>query len=177
MIHPIAGPEELKQEEIDELPIDLQYLPLDKTREPSAEIRKLILEALLQLCSTKAIREVIRDSNVYYLLREYHLWEQDEEALAMLENVIDILIKKEEEINVDNLKKLDIPSDLVEKFEKLWHFIQHNFVKLVYNQNIYLQLNIDRKMCTRFNKKSEKLTMFHDGMQSLLNIIASSVVP
>ena len=51
------------QDEIEELPIDLQYLDEDKEVEPDADIRKLLLEALLQLCATKKGREILRGKN------------------------------------------------------------------------------------------------------------------
>lgn len=105
---------------MEKLPLDLQYLPADKTREANIDIRKLLLETLFQLCSTRYGRTVIRDSNVYLILREYHKWETDSEALLSLENLIDVLIKTEEELqNLDNLKELDIPEEYVDKFEKI----------------------------------------------------------
>lgn len=49
LLLPLAGPDVFTLEENDSLPIDLQYLPDDKTREPDPEIRKLLLEALMQV--------------------------------------------------------------------------------------------------------------------------------
>ena len=51
LLLPLAGPEELKDEEYDELPPDLQYLGSEKQREPDPDIRKMVLEALLQVCA------------------------------------------------------------------------------------------------------------------------------
>lgn len=105
---------------MEKLPLELQYLSNDKNRERSAEMRELLLESLFQLCSTRYGRELIRESNIYLLLREYHKWETDKASLLSLENVIDVLIKTEEELlNFDNLKDVDIPQDLIEKFDKL----------------------------------------------------------
>lgn len=44
---PLAGPEEFKDDEVDKLPVDLQYLPNDKTREPDQDIRKVLVETIL----------------------------------------------------------------------------------------------------------------------------------
>lgn len=53
----------------------------------------MLLEALTQLCATKEGREILRDKNVYVILREYHKWEKDRAVLLACENVVDILIK------------------------------------------------------------------------------------
>jgi len=49
LLLPLAGPEELLEDEMNQLPIDLQYLPEDKEREPDPEIRLLLIETLLQV--------------------------------------------------------------------------------------------------------------------------------
>lgn len=55
--------------------------------------RLILLEALNQLCATKAAREVLRQKNTYVILREFHKWEKDKNVLLACENVVDILIK------------------------------------------------------------------------------------
>lgn len=49
LLLPLAGPDTFTEEENDSLPVDLQFLPDDKIREPVPEIRKLVLEALMQV--------------------------------------------------------------------------------------------------------------------------------
>lgn len=49
LLLPLAGPEEFDDEDNDKLPLDLQYLPEDKTRESEPEIRKMLLEILMQV--------------------------------------------------------------------------------------------------------------------------------
>jgi hypothetical protein len=119
LVMPIAGPEEFDDEVMNKLPIDLQYLGHEKTRETDPEIRKLLIESLLLLCSTRFGREVVREMNIYYILREYHKWEKVREVQKAIEDVVDILIKKESEINEDNLKLIEIPDDLIEKFNNM----------------------------------------------------------
>lgn len=51
LLLPLAGPEEFDEEDNDKLPIDLQYLSEDKTRERDPDIRKMLLEALTQVSS------------------------------------------------------------------------------------------------------------------------------
>lgn len=50
LLLPLAGPEELDDDEMQKLPIDLQYLSDDKKREPQADLRIILLESLLQVC-------------------------------------------------------------------------------------------------------------------------------
>ncbi|OTF71701.1 HGH1-like protein [Euroglyphus maynei] len=121
LVMPLAGGEELSEEEMESLPLDLQYLPGDKQRESNVEIRRLLIEAIHQFCATKYGREIIRHTNIYYHLREYHRWEKNEDLNESLMRLIDVIIKKEDEINVDNLRELIIPNDLLEKFERLDH--------------------------------------------------------
>lgn len=49
LLLPLAGPEEFTDDEMDKLPPQLQYLPEDKIREPDPDIRKMLLEALIQV--------------------------------------------------------------------------------------------------------------------------------
>ncbi|KOC65244.1 FAM203 family protein [Habropoda laboriosa] len=119
LLLPLAGPEEFDDEDNDKLPISLQYLPETKQREPDLDIRIILLEALAQLCATKKGREILREKNTYVILREYHKWEKNKNALLACENVVDILIRTEEEIGLDNLKNVEVPSEYTEKFHKM----------------------------------------------------------
>ncbi|XP_014260071.1 protein HGH1 homolog isoform X2 [Cimex lectularius] len=118
LLLPLAGPEEFDEEEYDKMPLELQYLPEDKRREADPHVRNLLLRSLLLLCSTKPCRIFVRDRNTYLILREYHKWEKDRVNLLAVENVIDILIRTEEEIGVNDLKSVEVPDDLKNKFEK-----------------------------------------------------------
>jgi hypothetical protein len=117
LLLPLAGPtpEDIDESDIEHLPIDLQYLDEDKVVEEDADIRKLLLEALVQLCATKKAREIMRDQSTYFILRELHKTEEDENVKLACENVVDILIKKEDEIQLDNYKDVEVPEDMVEK--------------------------------------------------------------
>ncbi len=108
-------------EEMDRLPLDLQYLPSGKQREPDPINRAHLLETLLQLCRTRYGRTVIRASNVYLVLREYHKWERVPVVVQTLENLIDVLIKTEEELGgVDDLQvEVEVPPELADKFNRL----------------------------------------------------------
>lgn len=119
LLLPLCGPtpDELEDIEVEKLPIDLQYLDENKKIEEDPDIRKLLLEALVQLCATRKCREMIRDQNTYYILRELHKIEKDENVKLACENVVDILIKKEDEIALDNYKDIDVPTDVQRQIE------------------------------------------------------------
>ncbi|XP_044727698.1 protein HGH1 homolog [Chrysoperla carnea] len=119
LLLPLAGNEQFDDEDMDKLPLELQYLPDDKMREDDPDIRKMLIEAITQLCSLKENRVYIREKNTYVILRELHKWEKDREVLLACENLVDILIRTEEEINKDNIKDAEVPVDLIEKFEKM----------------------------------------------------------
>lgn len=120
---PLAGPEEYSDEENDKLPMELQYLGPDKKREADPDIRKMLLESLAQLCATRKAREFLRSNGTYEVLRELHKFEctdnGDPSVLLACENVVDILIRTEDEIGEDNLKALDIPNDVLDKLNKM----------------------------------------------------------
>jgi len=120
---PLAGPEEFDDETNEKLPVDLQYLDQNKKREADPDIRTMLLESLAQLCATRHGRMYLRDKCAYEILRELHKFENSDEgdkrALRACEDVVDILIKTEDEIGHDNLKQVDIPDDMIEKIEKM----------------------------------------------------------
>lgn len=87
--------------------------------EEDPDIRKMLLEAITQLCATKKCREIVRGKNTYFILRELHKVEKDRQVRLACENIVDILIKKEEEINVENYKDVDVPEDVVPELEQM----------------------------------------------------------
>ena len=119
LLNPIMGGEEYDDEEMDVLPISLQYLPKEKQRDADIDIRKMILETLNKLCMRRKGREILRSNGVYYILREYHKWEKDPKVKLACENVVDILIQKEDEVGVEDLSAVEVPDDMKEKFEKM----------------------------------------------------------
>ena len=82
-------------------------------------IRIMLLESLTQLCATKSARNELRNRNVYVILRELHKTEKDRACLLAVENLVDILIKREDEINIENYKNLEVPENLLPKFKEM----------------------------------------------------------
>lgn len=69
---PLAAADPLTDEEMDKLPLDLQYLPTEHTREVDPDLRRLLIEALSLLSASSRGRDIMRDNGVYYILRELH---------------------------------------------------------------------------------------------------------
>mmetsp|Transcript_40511 Transcript_40511/g.63246 ORF Transcript_40511/g.63246 Transcript_40511/m.63246 type:complete len:89 (+) Transcript_40511:827-1093(+) len=60
----------------------------------SDEVRKMIYEALMQLCRTRTGREYLRSEKVYPVMREVHKFENNyevpiEEHIEMLEMIVE----------------------------------------------------------------------------------------
>ena len=123
LLLPLAGPtpEDMDPDEVDKLPIDLQYLGDEKEVEGDPDLRKMLLESLLQLCATRSGRESLRSKNTYHILKELHKVETEPDVKLACENVVDLLIKKEGsgEITVDNLHEVDVPCEMVPELEKM----------------------------------------------------------
>jgi len=121
LVLPLAGPEELDDDENDKLPLDLQYMSPDKQREPSREIQQLLVESLFQLCSNKSCRVKLKDSGVYYYMRELHKHvHPDDPFMIPLENFVQALIGDEPRNSEhDNLREIEIPQDVQVKLNSM----------------------------------------------------------
>eukprot|EP00794_Sanderia_malayensis_P014063 gene14063-15529_t len=118
LLLPLAGPEEFIDDEMDQLPLDLQYLPSDKQRESDPKIRCMLIETLLQFCSRKLGRNYLKDNGVYLIMRELHKNEDQENVILVLEQLIQILIGDEPEEEMEDLKNVQIPTHIAEKLQE-----------------------------------------------------------
>ncbi|XP_076452933.1 protein HGH1 homolog [Babylonia areolata] len=118
LLLPLAGPEEFDEDDMEKLPLDLQYLPDTKERERDPEVRNMLIKSIHKLCSTKVGRRFVKEKNTYVVLRELHKWEKNEENGESIHNVIDILISDEPEAGMEDLHSVKIPSHVEEKFEQ-----------------------------------------------------------
>ncbi|XP_053797350.1 protein HGH1 homolog [Vidua chalybeata] len=119
LLLPLAGPEELPEEEMEQLPVDLQYLPPEHRREEEPEIRKMLLETLMLLAATKPGRLHLRSRGSYLVLRELHAWEKDPEVLSTCQKLIQVLIGDEPEAGMENLLEVTIPEELERRLRDL----------------------------------------------------------
>ncbi|CAM9131962.1 unnamed protein product [Bubo scandiacus] len=118
LLLPLAGPEEFPEDEMERLPLDLQYLPQDKQREEEPDIRKMLLEAIMLLTATKPGRRVVRDKGTYVILRELHRCEREPDVLAACENLIQVLIGDEPGPGMENLLEVKIPEEVEEQLQR-----------------------------------------------------------
>ncbi|KAH3662184.1 hypothetical protein OGAPHI_005432 [Ogataea philodendri] len=95
----------LKDDEIFELPDELQLLDADKQIEPLADLLKTHLESVLLLCVTREGREYLRGKSVYPLIRELHKVAQDEKVQELCDKVVQMLMR--DEPTEDNVEEMD----------------------------------------------------------------------
>lgn len=117
IVYPLVGGEEIEEEEMDKLPIDLQYLPEDKRREPDLQTRVLLSDTLFQLGGTYSVRERFREENYYVLLKNYDQWEEDMDARERIQNVIYLIVQDDGE--VDLRKEGEFPEGIEEGKDEL----------------------------------------------------------
>lgn len=92
---PLMGPEEYSDEDTEGMPEECQLLPPDKEREEDVEILKIHLETLLLLTTTKEGREVLREKQVYPVVRECHLRVEDEGVRDACDRVVQVIMRDE----------------------------------------------------------------------------------
>ncbi|XP_055981397.1 protein HGH1 homolog [Sorex fumeus] len=119
LLLPLAGPEDFSEEEMERLPVDLQYLPPDKLREPDADIRKMLIEAVMLLTATAPGRQQVRDQGAYLILRELHSWEPEPDVRSACEKLIQVLIGDEPERGMENLLEVQVPEDVEQQLQQL----------------------------------------------------------
>lgn len=92
---PIAGPEEMNEDDMFNLPDELQLLPEDKKREPVETILSTHLESLLLLCTRREMRDHLREKSVYPLVRELHKVSDSEDITELCDRVVQLLMRDE----------------------------------------------------------------------------------
>lgn len=108
---PITGPEELDEDDMFNLPDELQLLPPDKKRDPVESIICTHLESLLLLCTTKEMREHLREKSVYALVREIHKVADTEEITALCDRVVQMLMRDEDTAEPQDEMEVDSEED------------------------------------------------------------------
>lgn len=90
---PLAGPEDIAEDEMLELPDELQFLPPEKKRESEPAILTTYIECLMLLSTTKDIRQYLRDKSVYSIIRQLHLSVANEEVQEVAERLVNVLMR------------------------------------------------------------------------------------
>lgn len=94
---PLAGNEELSDEDTEGMLPDLQLLPPDKQRDPDHDILITHLETLLLLSTGRGGREVMRRVKVYPIIRECHLHVENEDVREACDRLVQVLLRDEAE--------------------------------------------------------------------------------
>ncbi|SCU85822.1 LADA_0D09956g1_1 [Lachancea dasiensis] len=115
---PIASAKdsEIDEEDMFNLPDELQLLPEDKQRDPSPAIICVHLESILLLCTTRFGREFLRSKSVYPLIRELEKNSQNEEISELCDRVVNMLMRGE--IDTDQIEEMPTRNAEDEKEEE-----------------------------------------------------------
>lgn len=89
---------EIDEEDMFNLPDELQLLPEDKKRDPIPAIMCVHLESILLLCTTKAAREYMRSKSVYPLIRELHKNVEDENIGELCYRIVNMLMRGDPDV-------------------------------------------------------------------------------
>ncbi|KAH3673249.1 hypothetical protein WICPIJ_009868 [Wickerhamomyces pijperi] len=121
LLLPIATSKDadLDEEELFNLPDELQLLPPDKERDPSPQIICNHLESILLLCSTKHIRDLLRSKSVYALIRELHKNIKNDEVEDLCSRIVDMLMRDEDASNAHIEEVLEKDDDEEGEFDKI----------------------------------------------------------
>lgn len=92
-----AKDSEIDEEDMFNLPDELQLLPEDKQRDPVNSIICNHLESILLLCTTNAGREYLRSKSVYPLVRELHKNVEDEDVGELCYRIVNMMMRGEPE--------------------------------------------------------------------------------
>lgn len=86
----------LSEAEREKLPVELQLLD-NMQAEPDTVIRSIIIECLIILVTTREGRDTIRAKEIYPILREWHRLEPINDLKLLVEKVVELLIRDEEQ--------------------------------------------------------------------------------
>ncbi|OCF45537.1 cytoplasmic protein [Kwoniella heveanensis CBS 569] len=95
VLSPLMGPEEYDIDEMETLPPTLQFLPPEKEREKDTVLRMMCIEILLLLSTTFTGREALRNRGAYYVIREAHKVETDQQISDSIERLVNLLQRDE----------------------------------------------------------------------------------
>ncbi|WWD20849.1 hypothetical protein CI109_105326 [Kwoniella shandongensis] len=95
VLSPLMGPEEYDDDEMEKLPPTLQFLPPTKERERDTVLRMMCIEILLLLSTTFTGREALRNRGAYYVVREAHKVEKDQQIINSIERLVGLLQRDE----------------------------------------------------------------------------------
>jgi len=97
ILYPLAGPEELDLDDKTGMEPELWLEGPDKVREPEAEIRLLLVEAILLLCAAgRMSRNTIRTQKAFVILKMTDMVEESEEVGEKINECVQFIRRDEE---------------------------------------------------------------------------------
>jgi len=114
LLQPLMGGEEYPDDESDPMFEELQLLPPDKEREKEPEILITHLDALLLLTTTRIGRDVMRQRQVYPIVRECHGAVDGEEAQEACDRLVQVLMRDEAPDEPPKVVELEDDEDIVD---------------------------------------------------------------
>ncbi|RLV96167.1 Protein HGH1 [Spathaspora sp. JA1] len=112
---PLAGSGEgIDEEDMFELPEELQLLPEDKQREPLNGILAIHLESILLLCTTRQGREYLRTKSVYAIIKELHKENNNEQVVDLCDRVVQMLKRDEQAVEEEEEESDEDDDKIVE---------------------------------------------------------------
>ena len=110
---PITGNEEYDLEESMAMLPDLQLLPPDKRRDADSSIVQTHVETLMLLTGTRAGRELMREVQVYPIVRETHLKVNDEGVREACDRLVQVLMRDEESESGQRVEEIEDEDDQI----------------------------------------------------------------
>ncbi|KAK6532240.1 hypothetical protein TWF281_006432 [Arthrobotrys megalospora] len=112
---PLMGSEEYPEDESLSMPAEVQLLPPDKKREPDNSIIATHLESVMLLTTTREIREILRELQVYPIVREVHLAVEDDGVRDICERIVNVLKRDEADASKLNGPRVEeLEDDIVD---------------------------------------------------------------
>ncbi|KAK4165878.1 hypothetical protein QBC43DRAFT_314435 [Cladorrhinum sp. PSN259] len=111
---PIIGNEVYDEEEMEKMLPDLQLLPPDKQRDSDPNIIQTHVETLTILTTTREGRELMRNVQVYPVIRETHLRVDEEGVREACDRIVQVLMADEAEPGAEEVVEDDDEEKVVE---------------------------------------------------------------
>lgn len=92
----VLGKRSFKEDEKVGMDPVLWMQPGDKVPEPQKDILKMLLECILLLCQTRAIREELRKCKAYPIIRNMDEEQEDEDISTVVYEIVDFLMRDED---------------------------------------------------------------------------------
>jgi hypothetical protein len=104
LLLPIAGSEGYEEDDVEGMFDELVFLEPTKTREVDVQLKRMILETIILLTTTRYGRDVMRQRKVYPVLREFDKQETDDTCKDHIMQIVDMLMR-------DESKSLELTED------------------------------------------------------------------